>query len=195
MNDFYKYGFWLIIACLVTGSNYFIISNFNYETKLMKLNSFYEKRIESLISVYDIENKNLNEVTGFEIISEVKETDLLKDTTLAILLNTFKCNKCQENEILKLDSLNRKFSTSGFNIIGITLKKKRIGIALQKKRLKIKMPIYYVADSTFLNQLAFTNEFPQIIMVKNNQIVSGIRPIVKDLKFTDLYYNKIFSNK
>jgi hypothetical protein len=90
MTIFYKFGFWTLLII-----------------DLEKFKGINEKRISSLMVSNTISKRKRNPVIGDNIITHEICDNLFKDITLVILLSTFKCNKCQEKELERLNSLKK----------------------------------------------------------------------------------------
>jgi len=109
---------------------------------------------------------------------------------LVILLSDFKCGKCQEKELRRLDSLTSILAPYGVHILGLTTKYKKGFTARQKKNAKIKLPIYWINDDTF-NNLSFSSEYPQILYIVDSIIISAFKPITMDDEFSENYYKHL----
>jgi len=191
MKILYKYGFWLFIIIIITLINIWRITNTNYQIKEELFIKINEQRIASLITSNSISNRKLIQISGENIISNKLTENLLHDSTLAILLYDFLCDKCQENELKRLDSLRVLLSPKGINIIGITTNEKK-GITIRQRKIAgINFPIYWVNDEVFYKSLSFNSKYPQIIFVVNNIIISAFNPIPKDDEFSRKYYKSI----
>jgi len=59
------------------------------------------------------------------------------------------------------------------------------------KFLKLNIPLYYVDDNIFNNELSFDEKYPQILLVEKSIIVTAFKPITKDFDFSELFYNQL----
>lgn len=116
--------------------------------------------------------------------------NIFQKKSLVILLDKFKCSKCQENELKRLDSLKIIFESKAISVFGITSKSQKDVVIRQKKLSKITYPIYWVEDSVFYN-LNTNQIFPQILFVSDNTILSSFIPISKDDEFSEYYYRAL----
>ena len=193
LAKFYKFGFWLFLVIIFTSLNLLRITNSGYESELEKLKEVNEKRVSSLLVSNSITKRLIVPVYGENILNHKINNNLLKDTCLVILLSTFKCNQCQENELKRLNSLKNIFGSNGVNVIGITIKSERDAVIRQQKITKINFPIYWVNDDSFYN-ISFYDEFPQILFIVNNVIVSGFIPVPFDDGFSEDYLSKLINS-
>lgn len=186
----YKYlsGFLLLISIILFNLWNITKSSCQKENTLSK--EINEKRIASLMTSNIVDIRKIKLSSGENIVTRERKDDLLKETTLAILLSEFKCNKCQEKELKRLDSLTEKMDENGINVIGITTKAKKYTVAIQRKILKLDFPIYWVDDEIF-NDISIADEYPQIIYVGNNIIQSGFIPVPMDNEFSEMFYSEL----
>ncbi len=78
-------------------------------------------------------------------------------------------------------------------MIGITTNDKKNQVINQKKFLKLDFPIYWVADEVF-KEISISNEYPQIIYIKDNIIQSAFIPVPTDDEFSEMYYEHLLKN-
>ncbi len=109
------------------------------------------------------------------------------------MLSDFKCDRCQLNELKRLLKIEKELKSKGVDIIGITTRDKTDILISQRKIIHIDFPLYFIPDSIFYNELAFSKEFPQIIFVSDGIISSAFKPVVKDDKFSEDYYASLLS--
>ena len=182
-------GIILILASL----NLWHTTKTSYKEDIRKCKDINEKRISSLLISTTILKRQITTVSGKNVITNKKTEGILKDTTIVILLSDFKCGKCQEKELQRLNKLQKRKDLKKIKIIGITTKAKKTQVAIQRKILKLDFPIYWVDDETFFNKLVFADEFPQIILVANGIVISAFKPITKDDEFSEKYYSHLIS--
>ncbi len=109
------------------------------------------------------------------------------------MLSNFKCDRCQLNELKRLLRIEKELKTKGIKIIGITTKNKIDLLIPQRKIIHIDFPLYYVSDEKFYNELAFSKDFPQIIFIANNIILSAFKSVANDDEFSEKYYSHLVS--
>lgn len=182
----YKYGFWLLLLVSLTLFNLWRISKNRSEKEILKYEGKNKFRISSLINIHA--TGRIDKVVGKNVLNMGKKTDLFLNKSIAILLSEFRCNNCQEKELLRLNSLQKKLKTYGIEIIGITTQAKKNMTAIQKKKLKLNFPIYWVDDTTF-SEISVSNDYPQIIYVKSKIIQSSFIPIPLDDEFSEIYFD------
>ncbi|MBK8945427.1 MAG: hypothetical protein IPM32_09180 [Ignavibacteriae bacterium] len=182
----YKYGFWLLLLVSLTLFNLWRISKNRSEKEILKYEEKNKFRISSLINIHA--TGRIDKVVGKNVLNMGKKTDLFLNKSIAILLSEFRCNNCQEKELLRLNSLQKKLKTYGIEIIGITTQAKKNMTAIQKKKLKLNFPIYWVDDTTF-SEISVSNDYPQIIYVKSKIIQSSFIPIPLDDEFSEIYFD------
>lgn len=191
MKKIYKYGFWILLITTFTLFNFWHITKTGCEKDTAKCKEINEKRISSLFLSNTILKRQIEIVDGKNIITNKQTNNLLKDTTIVILLSDFKCGKCQEKELKRLNKLQERKDLKNIKIIGITTKAKKNQVAVQRKILKLNFPIYWVDDETFFNKLAFADEFPQILFVADGIVISAFKPITMDDEFSENYYKNM----
>lgn len=191
MKKTYKYGFWLFLVIALTFFNFWQTTKKGCENDNIKCKEINEKRISSLFLSNTILKRQFTAVTGKNIITNKETEGIIKDTTLVILLSDFKCGKCQEKELKRLNLLKERKDLGNINITGITTKAKKNQVAIQRKILKLNFPIYWVDDETFFNKLAFAEVFPQILLVADGIIISAFKPITMDDEFSENYYKNL----
>lgn len=189
MPKIYKYL--LIILCITSLSfiNLWVVTKKGFKKQIHHCQSTNDKRIASLFEANNFNNRKLTNISGTNIVTGKKNDNILKDSTIAILLSEPQCNKCQENEMKRLDSLGQE---KNVDIIGITVRSKMTKVAVQRKLLNIEFPIYYIADAFYYNDLVFSEEFPQILYIKNRVVISAFKPVPRDDRFSEMYYNNLF---
>lgn len=185
-----KYGILVVSICILTIFNLWNIIDKQNKNTIDKIIEKYETRISSLEESNTIFERERYNFSGFNVINNEYQDGLIKKSTLLILLSEFKCNKCQENELLKLENFYAKYSDK-VNVIGATTKKMKNHVGVQARNLKINFPIYYTDDSTFTNSLSFSTNYPQLLFVKDNIVVSGFVPISKDNEFSETFYQSL----
>lgn len=193
MDRIYKYGFWFLIIVVLTLFNFLHITKTSLAKEVTKCEEINNKRITSLLISNNYSNRKIEKVIGENIITEEKENNLFSNKTIAILLSEFKCNKCQENELKRLDTLKVKLQEEDINLIGITTAGKKNEVAIQKKILKLNYPIFWIADTTF-SKISVSNEYPQIIYINDNIIQSAFIAVPLDDKFSEIYYAQFLKN-
>ncbi len=193
VNRFYKFGFWFLVSIVLILFNIFRITKIGYKKNFDLYKSNATKRLLSLYTSNTILNRKVDSINGNEIITGKKKENLFKGKVLAILLSDFKCDRCQLNELKRLLRIEKELKTKGIKIIGITTKNKIDLLIPQRKIIHIDFPLYYVSDEKFYNELSFSKDFPQIIFVANNIILSALKPIVKDDEFSEKYYSHLIS--
>ncbi len=191
MNKIYKYGFWLFLLFTMTFFNIWHITKTRCEKDNKMSKEINEKRISSLFLSNYVGKRQIEFIIGKNIITNKQSNNVLKDTTLVILLSDFKCGKCQENELKRLNTLNNREDFESISIVGITTNEKKNQVAIQRKILNLNFPIYSVDDETFFNKLAFTEEFPQILLVAEGIVLSAFKPITMDDEFSENYYKHL----
>lgn len=190
MPKIYKYL--LIILCITSLSfiNLWVVTKKGFKKQIHHCQSTNDKRIASLFEANNFNNRKLTNISVTNIVTGKKNDNILKDSTIAILLSEPQCNKCQENEMKRLDSLGQE---KNVDIIGITVRSKMTKVAVQRKLLNIEFPIYYIADAFYYNDLVFSEEFPQILYIKNRVVISAFKPVPRDDRFSEMYYNTYFN--
>ena len=187
MKNIYKYGFWLLILVAFSLFNLYRIRVADLEKSSEAVKEMYKKRINSLFITNNILDREVKEVTDINS----KKLLLEKDSTyLVILLSDFDCAKCQERELIKLDSLQSQLEIYNIKIMAITTQKKLNKSLIFKKQFDLKIPITVVQDNVFKNELSFdTTKYPQLIFVKNGKMTLGFQPITKDFEFSEIFYS------
>lgn len=191
MKKIYKYGFWFFMIMTITLLNIWNITKKGCEQDNNKCNQINEQRISSLMSSNIVLQRRIGKVNGENIFCGVKQNNLLNTKTIVILLSGIKCDKCQEKELKRLNELKNKVEGKGIEIIGITTLRIRNQVAIQKKILKLDFPIYWIDEATF-SELSISDEYPQIIYVKDNIIQSSFIPVTLDDKFSEMYYRELY---
>ena len=108
MQKIYKLGFWVLLLTAITFFNFWQISKTGKKMDFAIDRQINEKRISSLL-ISNNNNKRQVEISNAEnVVTNEQVTNLLKDTTLVILLTEPKCNKCQEKEIKRLNLLKKQ---------------------------------------------------------------------------------------
>ena len=193
MKKIYKYGFWILLIVTVTFVNFWNITKKGCAKDNIKCKEINEKRISSLFLSTTILKRQIETVSGKNVITNKETEGILKDTTLVILLSDFKCGKCQEKELQRLNILQKRKDLRNITIIGITTRAKKNQVSIQRKILKLDFPIYWVDDETFFNKLAFADEFPQILLVADGIVLSAFKPITMDDEFSENYYKHLIN--
>lgn len=184
----YKIGFWFLLISFTALLNYLRVNNNSYDNEIEKIRNQNKKRISSLLLSNISINRRLNNFECKNIITGETKQNIFQNYSLIILLDKFKCSKCQENELKRLDSLKLFFESKSLSIFEITSKSQKDVVIRQRKLLKITYPIYWVEDSVFYN-LNIIQKYPQILLVSDNIILSTFFPTVKDEEFSKLYFN------
>jgi hypothetical protein len=192
MKKIYKYGFGLLLVSTFTFFNFWQVTKTSCEKDTAKCKEINEKRVSSLMASSVNDKRTLNSFSGKNIITSEPKEKIIKTTTLAILLSDFKCDKCQEKELERLNGLKENLSKSNIEIIGITTLSKKIQGAIQKKTLNLDFQIYWVDDAKF-NEISIADEYPQIIYVKNNIIQSGFIPVPMDDEFSEMFFSELLN--
>ncbi len=190
MKKIYKIGFWTFLLSTITFFNFWNITKNGCKKDNLKCIEINAKRITFLMASSFNDKRTLNSFSGKNIITSEPKEKIIKTTTLAILLSDFKCDKCQEKELERLNVLKENLSKSNIEIIGITTLSKKIQVAIQQKTLNLDFQIYWVDDAKF-NEISIADEYPQIIYVKNNIIQSGFIPIPMDDEFSEMFYSEL----
>ncbi|MCB0745938.1 MAG: hypothetical protein KDC52_11715 [Ignavibacteriae bacterium] len=193
MTKTYKYGFWILLISTFTFYNFWRITKTSCGKENILCKEINKKRISSLMKSNIISRGKIKSIKGKNIVTNELNECLLKDATLIILLSEFKCNECQEKELKRLNILNETIKSDGLNIIGITTISKMSQVIVQRKILKLDFPIYWVDDITF-SKISVSNEYPQIIYVKDNIIQSAFIPVPLDDGFSEIYYEHFLKN-
>lgn len=188
----YKIGFWFLLISITALVNYLSVTITSYDNKIKNISNQNEKRINSLLLSNTKIQRRLNDFVCRNIITGETKQNLLQNFSLIILLDKFKCSKCQENELKRLDSLKSFFESKSLSIFGITSNSQKDVVIRQRKSLKITYPIYWAEDSVFYN-LNIVQKFPQILLVSDNIILSTFYPTVKDDEFSKLYYKDLLT--
>ncbi len=191
MNKLFKIGFWVLLLTTLLFFNFWTITKNAYEKDILKCKEINEKRIASLMTSNIVNSRIIRSFGGENIATREVENGLFQDKTLAILLSVFKCNKCQEKELRRLNVLKEKMKTKGVSVIGITMQAKKNEVAIQRKILKLDFPIYWVDDELFKKEISFENEYPQLIYVENNIILSCFIPVPMDDEFSEMFYSEL----
>lgn len=189
---FYKIGYWILLISFVVTLNFLRTNIVSNDNEIESINNLYKKRINSLLISNTSFQRRLNDFKCRNIITGETRQNIFQNNSLIILLGKFKCSKCQENELKRLDSLKLIFEAQSLDVFGITSKSQKDVVIRQKKILKITYPIYWVEDSVFYN-LNIIQRFPQLLHVSDNIILSTFFPIVKDDEFSKLYYTDFIS--
>lgn len=190
-NKLYKIGFWSLILVSIFLLNFLKVTKINGENELKIINQLNDKRLSHLIITNNVLNRKLAPITGRNIITNQLNANLLSRQALLILLEQFKCDKCQEKELIRMNKLMSNIDTSRIKIIGLTTKNNEDEVLRQRKVTKINFPIYIVEGNTFNNLAIDKKQFPQIIFIDNQYIQSGFLPIPKDDQFSEIYFSDI----
>lgn len=191
MTKFYKYGFWFLLLFIFSLINFIRINrSVGKDVSQVVKDEKNIKRINSLLKTNSFNLRQTPLGYGEEIISKYKESNLFTEKAIVILLSEFKCDRCQEKELLRINKLKEDLKEEEIKIIGITTLEKKNEVAIQKRVLNLNFPIFWVEDTLF-NQLSFIKEYPQIIYIKNNIILSGFLPIPMDGEFSEMFYNEL----
>jgi len=95
MNSIYKYGFYVFIVASITLFNMWNISRTRSKEYLKVEKDKFEKRISSLLQSNIILKRNIDDVNGYDPISNMNSIVIKKDSNyLAVLLSDFDCSKC-----------------------------------------------------------------------------------------------------
>ncbi|MGA7837830.1 MAG: hypothetical protein WB996_07675 [Ignavibacteriaceae bacterium] len=195
MSKLYKYGFWILIIVAFSFFNLWRITKINSDKDFKSTREFNNKRISSLLASDIIIRRKIMPLTGWDILTNKKENDLLKGSSLVILLADFKCNKCQEKELERLDSLKTIVDKKGIRVMGITTKAKMDVVISERKITKFNFPVYRIDDESFYKNIAFSNEFPQLLYVVDNVIITAFRPVPLDTEFSKLFYYYLLNKR
>ncbi len=192
MNSIYKYGFYVFIVASFTLFNMWNISRTRSKEDLKVEKEKSEKRISSLLQLNLVLKRNMHEVIGYNPTSAKNSIVIKQDSSYLIaLLSDFDCSKCQENELLKLQKIKPQLEKKGIKVVCITTKNKVNQIISQMKFLKLNIPLYYVDDNIFNNELSFDEKYPQILLVEKGIVVSAFKPITRDFEFSELFYEQL----
>lgn len=191
MKKIYQYGFWVLLLLSFSLFNLWQITTNENEKKVDAIIRQNSKRLQSLLSSNIVSKRKIPSPNGINIISNKKKQEVIGDTAIVILLSDFKCNKCQINELQRLDSVQNTLKSRKFAIIGITTKDKKNRTITQTKIARISFPIFWIEKKVFYNKLAFDDEFPQVLIITNEIIVAAFKPIPKDDNFSEMFYNKL----
>lgn len=189
----YKYGFWIVLLIAFVFFNMFQITKTKCKKRIILFKKSETKRITSLMNSNTILQRKVDLVSGVNIITGVKNENILIGKVLVILLSDFTCDRCQLNELKRLLRIEKELKTKGINIIEVTTQDKMDILIPQRKIIHIDFPLFFVSNDIFYNKLAFSNDFPQIIFVSNNIIMSAFKPVVKDDEFSEEYYTNLLS--
>lgn len=192
MKNIYKYGFWFLLLVTFSLFNLYRVKVSDLENNSETEKEIYKERINSLFVSNIILDREVNEVT--DVIS--RKLLLNKDSTyMVILLSDFDCAKCQEKELIKLDSLQTQLEIYDINVMAITTQEKLNKSLIFKKQFDLTIPIAVVQDNIFKNGLSFdTTKYPQLIFIKNGIITLAFQPITKDFEFSEMFYS-VFLDK
>lgn len=193
MAKIIKYGFWVFLLAIFTLLNLLRTNQIYHKKEIKSLQTISMKRISSLMTTNIILKRKLEPIEGQNITTLEWNKNLLKDSTLVILLYEFKCDKCQENELKRINTLYQSFSNLGINILGITTESEKDNVLRQKKTAKIDYPIYVADENDFFNIAFDKKEFPQVLFIAGNIIIAGFIPIPRDDKFSEDFYKKIIN--
>ncbi len=184
----YKLGFWFLLLVVFSLFNFYRIKIEDFEFTFNAEKAIYEKRINSLWNSNAILDREVAEVY------DVNNQKLLlnKDSTyLVILLSDFDCAKCQERELIRVDSLRNQMKSKSINVIAITTEEKRNKSLIFKKQANLTIPIKVVNENIFKKELSFdTTKYPQLIFVKNGVKTFSFQPVTKDFEFSEVFYSK-----
>lgn len=188
MKNIYKYGFWFLLLVSFSLFNFYRIKIEDFESAFDSEKAIYEKRINSLLNSNIILDREVAEV--YDINNQ--KLLLNKDSTyLVILLSDFDCAKCQERELVKLDSLQNQLEIYDINIMAITTQEKLNKSLIFKKQFDLTIPITVVQEKIFKKELSFdTTKYPQLIFVKNGINTFSFQPVTKDFEFSEVFYSK-----
>lgn len=173
--------------------NYLRILQSGCEKELRVIRKLNEKRISNLFITNTCLFRNIKPISGENIITDEIKNNILEGRILLILLDKFECNKCQENELIRLNSVRQILSEKGIEVLGLITQSQKDVVIRQRKISKINFPIYWVEDGSFFNNLAVHKEFPQILLVSNNIILSAFIPVPQDDKFSEDFYRDLLS--
>jgi len=191
LAKFYKIGFWYLILVSIFLLNFLKVRKINGENELKTINKLDDKRLSHLMISNNVLHRKLKPITGRNIITDQLDANLLSRQALLILLDQFKCDKCQEKELIRMNKLRNKIDTGRIKIIGLTTKTHKYEVLRQRKVTKIDFPIYVVEENTFNNLAIDKKQFPQIIFIDNQFILSGFLPISKDDQFSEKHFSDI----
>lgn len=182
----YKYGFWLLILVAFSLFNLYRIRVADFERSSKLVKELYEKRVNSLFATNIIFDRKIKEIVDINSQKLLNEDSIY----LVILLSDFDCAKCQERELIKLDSLQSQLEIYNIKIMAITTQEKLNKSLIFKKQFDLTIPITVVQDNVFKNELSFdTTKYPQLIFIKNGIMTLGFQPITKDFEFSEVFYS------
>jgi hypothetical protein len=194
MNKIYKYSFYLLILSCLILINLWNISKSRLQKELNLEKEKNEKRATSLFQSNLVLKREIKDFVCYSIIDGKESRIINKDSTYLIaLLSDFDCAKCQENELLKLQSIKSPLDKKGIKAICLTIKEKVNQISSQMKYLKLSIPLYYVSDDLFKKRLSFDDEYPQIVLIEKGLLVSSFKPISNDVEFSEMYYKVLLT--
>jgi len=190
MKKIYEFILWISLFLMVVVSIVFHNSKVKLEVENEKNIEICEKRIASLLTSNSIENRKIIPLSVQNILTDNKKCILFADTTILVLLSKPQCNKCQEKELYRLIEFGSK---EDIKIIGITTKSNMVLVAIQKKLNRFDFPVFTVDEGIFYTNLAFDDEFPQILYIVNGIVHSAFKPIPMDDEFSDNYYKYLLN--
>lgn len=140
------------------------------------------KRYDSIIKSTTILAKQLDDITAFNLINGDAIKLSFKEPTILLVMSGMGCHPCMHREFLNFQKIYKK----QFNIISICDEDSRPLLRKVQKIDNIEFPMYYVKNED-LKLLSFTDKYPQILLLSNNQIISAFLPIPDDDAYSEWY--------
>lgn len=192
MNKLYRYGFWILFLLLLTSLNYIYFTLNSYsqnktETTKTKPHSY---RLSSFFIAEKIIGAKVQDINVMNPVNLKNETINLKKTTILILLSNLGCSPCQNRELKNLQRLYELFDSKSINIIAV-FNESRNKILQYKKINKVSFPCFYL-ESNEIKQYSFNDKYPQILLVKDNRVVSAFLPVPDDDEFSEWYFKTLY---
>lgn len=184
MTKFYKYGFYAVIIIASILITFFNVRRIRVTNNLSLSDSkFGSFRLSGLASSFDITGKYFPNLKLVDVINEKEKIINLENPTIILMLSNFGCSQCQNRE---LSIYQKLFNENKINIIGVFNSHNR-DMVLQLKRItNAQFDLYFGQEEVFEKYKISVN-YPQILYVVKNVVISAFQPIPEDDEFSNWY--------
>lgn len=183
----YKYGFWLLLLLLLTAIH-IIVRYGGIKTSKGALDEKNKLRLSSLAVSDSLVGKPWDKITLRNIITEQEQYSPSDSLTAVLLLSNLGCSVCQNRELQNLEQLYNK--QNKIKILAVFNENTRTTALKLRKVNQITFP-FYEADESVFNKYSFSEHYPQLLLIKKNEIISTFLPIPYDDEFSTWYMNRI----